>query len=368
MRSVFILICLFAFIPALVFAQPTVPTGLCVNNHCIDEIVERDLSMIAPASVDINNFYPGHYMSVGYEHRSSFDKIRNIPHFVGVKRNYRWRDIEPAENIYDFSEIEADLAYAQSMGKRLWIVITKTSWNSTSHPITPRYMWKDEKYGCSPQYYGNYERSVQAGGWLPCYWNSHFQDRQAALHQALGNRFNHEPYFSGINLGETSTGSTQWGYSAQALEAAFKQIALDTKRAFPNKTVNQMINYAPYDLATFSAWLAENGIGIGGPDVHLMDSKADSLHAYAYPQYLLYHNVVPTGPDVQGDNYRRNEHLVEPNHENVAETILLGAIEKTNPWYMFWRPIEPYFTEQVIPIVNKHGQLPAAQAFYESMQ
>ena len=349
-------------------AVPAAPGGLCINKqNCARSHHPADAA-VAPASVDINNFYPGHYMSVGYAHRSSFDKIKNNPYFVGVKRNYHWSHIETAEGVYDFSEIEADLAYAQSMGKRLWIVISRTSWNSNSPPDTPRYMWGDAKYGCDPRYYGNYERSAQAGGWLPCFWNSHYQTRQAALYQALGERFNDEPYFSGINMGETSTGKTHWGYSAQALEAAFKKIALDAKAAFPNKVVTQMINYAPYDLAPFSAWLAENGIGIGGPDVHLQASKKDSLHAYAYPQYLKYHDIVPTGPDVQGDNYRRNAHLVTSDYENVAEVILLGAIEKTNPWYMFWRPVEPYFSEQVLPMVDKHGQLPAAKAFYESIQ
>lgn len=119
---------------------------------------------------------------------------------------------------------------------------------------------------------------------------------------------------------------------------------------------------ARYDLYSYTQGLP--GIGIGGPDVHLMPSKAH-LHENAYSQYLKYHDVVPTGPDVQWDNYKRYNEDVR--RANTAEELLVGAIEKMNPYYIFWEAREPYFSDDVVPTLNEFGQLPAAKAFYDSM-
>lgn len=358
------------FSTPLLAAPPAAPTGLCLQTTEGTQCAEDDTTpsspsnIIAPKKVNTNNFHPGHYIRVGdKESVTRINQVLDVPGFVGLKKGYVWRDIESSEGVYDFSQIESDLAYLKSVGKQLWIVIQDTEWSTSNQPKVPAYMWTNSKYGCDPKYYGTYQRSAQQGGWLPCIWNENVLARYKALYAALGKRFNKEPNFEGMNLGETSTGSTDWGYTKEKEKDAFYAKALALKQAFPDKSVTQMMNYATFDLTAFADWLSANGIGIAGPDVHLMPEKIN-LQTNVYPLYVKYHSIVPTGPDVQWDNYERYNSLV--GRANTAEELLLGAISYTNPWYMFWERRDPYFTDDVIPAIKKHGNLPSAKQFYDS--
>jgi hypothetical protein len=101
-----------------------------------------------------------------------------------------------------------------------------------------------------------------------------------------------------------------------------------------------MINYSVFNLVDYAEWLVKNDIGIGGPDLHFMDSKK-TLNETIYPLYLKYHGLVPTGPDLQWDNIERNAMPVD--------ALVKLAIEKTNPNYIFWHRREPSFTKEALP-------------------
>lgn len=362
--------------PAVSFAAaPVVPGGLCIETpegiQCaVAAPVVANPTIIAPKTVNPQNFHPGYYMLVGPNDGTfTFDRIKGNPDFLGVKKVYTWKKLEPAEGQYDFSQIESDLAYLQSIGKRLWIEIRWTTWTSAYPPESPSYMWRNSKYGCDSGYYGSYARSVALGGWLLCSWNANVQARVAALYNALGSRFNSEPYFEGLNVGETSTGypgdtnAAVWGYSATNEANAFKANALAAKRAFPSKTVVQQINYAAFDLTAFASWLVANGIGLGTPDVYT-NKPTNSVVTVIYPLMKASQGAVPIAPDVQWSNYVDNSTAL--GDSNVAETTLKGAITMITPHYLFWENREPFLTDMVVPSVRNYGMLPAAKAFYNS--
>ena len=359
---------LFAFASSTaIAAAPAAPTGLCIDSSTGTLCAPPSSAgnVIAPKGVEPQNFHPGYYVTADYRSvASAVGDIINNPDIVGIKGVYKWVNIEPAEGVYDFSQIESDLATVAAAGKHLWISIQDTAWNSANNPQTPKYMWKDPKYGCDPRYYGSYERSAQSGGWLACIWNENFLARRIALYQALGKRFNNEPYFEGINIDETSTGRThaEYGWSPDSQRYGFLTNALALKKAFPNKVVMQMINFAPYDLAAFSAELVQNGIGLSGPDVSL---RTDRAHP-TYDLELEYHNDAPTGIEIQGQNYTK----INPNTGalNTASDLLQGAKDMINPWYLFWMDRDPYYGNDILPTLNTAEPLPAAQEFYNSMQ
>ena len=373
------------FLSALLFSYPLIslaapppaPEGLCIEaqegiTHCaVDDASPAGMpnpNGVAPRNVNPENFNPGHYLSAGAGDESAaaaFGKIAGQSGFIGGKRIYAWRGLEPARGDYDFSRIEEDLEYLKSIGKRLWIQIGYTQFNGAALPHMPEYMWNNASFGCGPENYGTYKRQAQDGGWIPCYWNDNVKARYVALVDALGARFNDEPYFEGISIGETAmdpaAAALHAGYSIVAIQDAFKDRSRAMKKAFPDKVVMQMVNFAAFDLEEFSAWLAGNGIAIGSPDIILHNS---SLTDVTYPQYLKHHDSVATGPDVQWDNYTRGKPGAGRSY--TAEELLLGAIEETNPWYMFWQMREPYFSDELLPAIGRHGQLPAARRFYES--
>ena len=341
-----------------VHGAPEVPAGLCINNlNCSDV----DLT---PA-----NYNPGYYYSVGQSSaKDAFSELANLAEFKGGKRIYRWRDIEPVKGQYDFTIIEEDLNYLKSIGKQLWIQIFYTQFSGNGTPHVPSYMWNDPSYGCGPDYYGAYKRNTSGGGWIPCWWNKNVSDRLVALFTALGNRFNSEPNVEGITAGETAINTAAAKlvptYNVQAVIDTYKAKALAAKKAFPNKIVFQYINFAPFDLAPFAEWLAQNKIGIGGPDVRL---SSPFLLETVYPLYIKYHDQVVTGQDIQWGNYDEiNKFLGRP---NTPEELLLGAIEKTNPSYIFVHKRDPYFYQVnngILPSIRKYGQPPAAQKYYEN--
>ncbi len=323
------------------------------------------------------NFHPGYYIMVGQnDGRDAFDSIKNNPDFLGVKKVYLWKNIETAENVYNFSEIEQDLAYLQSIGKRLWLEIGYTEWNGTVSPRVPYYMWNDSKYGGNPGRHGAYQAPSYGSApkpedpWYAVIWNTNVQGRFAALYAALGKRFNGEPYLEGVNIGETSM-PVGPGYTSSGIDNAFKVNSLAAKKAFPDKVVLLQPNFYDGDISVFRQWLADNGIGIGVPDVV---PKSSSITFDFAADFLKLHNQIPTAPDVQWDNYERCK---EPPHWSgctapgtyfTSVELLEAVVRETNPWYLTWDATRAEFTRDTIPAVRNYGPLPAAREFYNSQK
>lgn len=366
-----LLLALFCTCTAVV-AAPSPPEKICLSGPSGETCTGTADTPTArgadyPATVKRSEFHPGQYIMVGPNSgTTAYKRVEGESNVIGVKQLYEWRSLETAKGVYDFSQIERDLSYLKAMGKRLFLQIRYTAYNGRSEPKLPKYIWKDSRYGCGVakstdgrRYYGVYPRVTEkSGGWFPCYWDRDLQERFAALYKALGKRFNSEPFIEGIALDETatSTDSAQKakGYSVAGVEEGFKAIALAAKKGFPSKSVIQLVNFAVFDVVTFSTWLEKNGIGIGGPDVSAQPNK---LIAVTYDQYLRLHDRVPTGPNVEWSNYSSSKN-------KSVEHIYEAAVKFTNPWYIFWMTRAPYFENEVIPLVRKRGQPPAAQRFY----
>lgn len=360
-------------LPGIALATvPATPTGLCIQStsgtQCAaNPVATTTTNVAAPTSVNPNNFHPGYYMIVGpNDGINAFNVIANNPDFVGVKKYYNWRNLEPQEGVYDFSQIESDLAYLQSIGKRLFPEIQITNWDTAGPPETPSYMWSDSKYGGNLPYYGAFQYTATSP-WRAIIWNANVQSKLDALYAALGQRFDGEPYFEGINLGETSMEAGP-GFSSAGVENAFKTMSLAAKNAFPDKVVFLQVNFGAFDLSAMRQWLSANGIGFGAPDTFgspdttLLTLNTTSGEWYDYNQY---HSVVPTERDVQWDNYTR---CCDASGNNfTAAEILDFAVQAANPWYMFWVKRDDFFTPDVVPAINNYGPLPAARDFYNSL-
>jgi len=302
-----------------------------------------------PASVDPANFHPGYYAFIA-DHEQIPTNILINPDLVGLKIKYRWKDIEVGKGVYDFSRIESDLALLKRYDKRLFIHITYVEWNAGSTPKTPEYMWKDSSYGGDPRYYGNYERTVQAGGWYPLFWNPNVRRQLVGLYKALGERFRSEEYVEGLVIPETAAARTD-GFDCAGYQQTLKETALAAKAAIGGKVVKQQINFACFDLQEYSAWLAANEISIGAPDLNV----TETLPTTTYPMFRKYYLVIPVGPDVQWDNYERNNMSVKEIRDYIINNL--------EPWYVFWRVREPYFTDEVLPAIFSR-KLPNADQFY----
>lgn len=168
---------------------------------------------------------------------------------------------------------------------------------------------------------------------------------------------NLEPYIEGITPDETSTGANPNG--AEQIYQSFKDLALATKRAFPDRVVTQMINYAPFDLEESAEFLRSNGIATGGPDVHPL--RADGALKTAYAIHKRNRWDTPNSIDIQWCNwdcYRRTF---------TSRDLLEVAVERIDPWYLFWSLHPDYFRDDVVPTVREFP-LPAAREFYDATE
>ncbi|MEO5573659.1 MAG: hypothetical protein ABIR48_04155 [Gammaproteobacteria bacterium] len=305
-----------------------------------------------------SKYHPGHYMRldlVSYDNaKLIYDRIKYEPQFVGVQVRIPWKVLEPRRGVYDFSAVVAQLNYLKSMPtpKRLIIELLDDWTDRYGVPNAPDYLRTAEFE------YGVYKSSI--GKVVARSWNYNVQSREIALFKALGARFNAEPYFEGMILDETATGIRTWewsraNYTAEKAYAGQKRIMSGLKAAFPNTLCIQYINW--YSGASGADELTklrglfnhalQIGMGIGAPDVDVQ------VPHYTYPWYSAYAGSMPLVNSVEWDDWDK----INPatGRKVTAAEIFNFARYKLHLNYIPWSNREPYFTNQVIPLVRRVG-------------
>lgn len=299
-------------------------------------------------------YNPGHYMliwpdSTAAEEGEAIDIANSV--FTGIQGRYSWRELEPSKGVYDFSKIEKDLAYLQSVGKRLVIQFETTRWASTALGF-PQYL-------VSAEYAGGYFRR-KSGVAIAKKYNEKVSARIEALMTALGARFDREPYVEAIVAGETSLGvtvaqdpSTVTDYTVQGWKTEIKAVMSAAKRAFPNTTVIQYINYldrAGEQLVDIVNHAKAIGVGIGGPDITPYDEAAMRVHYKYYPDLA---GQVPLGTAVQWVNYTAKNPMTQKT--NTVTDILEFGVDELHLNYFFWVIRSPYFLRDVVPLLEQRN-------------
>jgi hypothetical protein len=192
----------------------------------------------------------------------------------GVQILYTWKQLEPEEGRYDFSQIERDLAEAERMDRLLWVQLQDRFFLPTARNL-PDYLLEEPQYegGLKQQTTFVGEGEPEGGGWVAMQWNPALRARFQTLIAALAERFDGRIY--GINLPETSAdfGEPDEAFCDAYFEAELENI-LFARRAFEQSYVVQYINFFPcewdndhlYMERFFDAAVAQ-GIGLGGPDI-----------------------------------------------------------------------------------------------------
>jgi hypothetical protein len=199
--------------------------------------------------------------------QSQLGAIRDEPFVQGAQIRYSWADLEPSNGVYDFSSIESDLNYLASMEtpKRLVAQILDRKLHTTDRAgSVPGYLLSD------PQYNGGV--APLKNGFVARLWDPAVMDRVIVLYQALGKRFNNEPYFEGVVTAETSIAldpdsPRPTGYSREALAMQYKRLMTAARKALPNTNVFFYTNYLSGELPDMIRHAHQNQVGVGGPDV-----------------------------------------------------------------------------------------------------
>jgi hypothetical protein len=219
-------------------------------------------------------WHPGHYMMMRNNHNKDAADLgyvrllANEPTVVGILRDWKWRDVETSQGVYDFSEMDAYVAAVQSLStpKRLIIRIENRIFGGQTGHAVPDYMLSD------PAYLGG---DIPIGNGVAArIWDAPVMDRYIALIQAMAQRYDSNPYVEGISSSESAIGFSAAypapaTFSNGALVTQLQRYTAAARLAWAHSNIFIETNYLGSD-ANMQA-LIDTAVGkqavVGGPDV-----------------------------------------------------------------------------------------------------
>lgn len=305
------------------------------------------------------------YSQTNIEHFVFFSRDRELiydssfysnPGISGAQITYAWKRIEPQKEKYDFSEIEEDLTFLDSKGKKLFIQIQDVTFSS-ARILTPNYMLNDSIYhgGSAPQYWENEEGKLVKGGWVARRWDPAVANQYRKLLIALAEQF--DGRIEGINMPETAIdvanenginpkGFTDRNY-IEEIKTTMLVLRSHFKKSVPILYANFMPGDSKEDLKELYDFALEIGHGMGGPDIKVY-RKGQMENSYPLIRNIA--DSVPIGMAVQEGNYSLD------NPKTDQQVTILEILDfaqnflKTD--YIFWCTEEPYYTNEVIPLLK----------------
>lgn len=284
----------------------------------------------------------------------------NNKRFEGAQIKYKWKEIEPEKDLYDFSKIWEDYNYLHKFDKKIWIQLQDATFNPKYNPV-PDYLLSEENDGGSVE-------SLDEGkldGWVAKRWNANVQYRFSLLLNALGEEFDGK--IGGINLQETALEVSKKDnptFNPEIYSQSIKIRMSALKEAFPNTITLQNANFMPGEwlpwedkgyLRSIYDYGEEIGVGLSAPDL-MVQNRGQLNHALA----MMYEGnfSVPLGISVQDGNYigKTNTDKVPSKRENIVPMLHAFAKDFLNVEFMFWSYQEPFYSEDLLPCFQTSDQ------------
>lgn len=281
---------------------------------------------------------------------------------LGAQLKYTWRELEPERDRYEVGPILDDLAYLEGQGKRLFVQLQEVSFDERVN--VPDYLVDDPEFGGGVARQYEWERSDDSDatfdGWVPRRWDPAVRERFARLLDVLGREL--DGRIEGINLPETAVGFGESGkmypegYTPEGYFEGIKAIMTSAGDAFPRSTVIVYANFMPGEalpeedrgfLRGVYEHAEASGVGVGGPDL-LPHRRGQQTHSL--PLIAARAAEIPAGLAVQWGN------LEDVNPRTglpvTVEELYGFARDSLRLDYIFWGVQEPYYSEDVLPLLE----------------
>jgi hypothetical protein len=261
-------------------------------------------------------------------HLKNIKEIGGVAAIEGVQIRVWWHDLEPAKGVYDFSRIDAYLSAlaTQPTPKRLVIRVMDRRFNTSSPDgIVPSYLR-------SNYWDGGVARSKT--GYVARLWDPRIMQREIALFQALGKRYDSHPLLEGFATEETALGLRAPypdGYSTATLEAQYERFA---------KAVHPTILHT--NLFIYTNWLGGDAtmtrllqalivpqVAAGGPDI-VPNDPTQAQQIYSGMKGSDFRGVLPLAGSAEAAELGGNGPGFTPQqiHAYAASVLHLN--------YVFW--------------------------------
>jgi hypothetical protein len=294
-------------------------------------------------------FNPGHYTALLRSHGALVymqDTLR--PGTRGLMKRYTWRKLEPTAGNYDFAGIAADLAWAQSYGQQLIVMIEdKTFINEDP----------------APAYLGGYVRPNMGGGYTMVRWDPTVTTRWKALVQAMGARFDAHPNFEGIATQETALSLSQatltaLNYTPEKYRDAYIDTLTSALASLPRSRVIWYQNFFAGNqgyIGTIAKAVGPKGVVMAGPDNQ--PDRAD-LQMNSYPYFAQYKGLMHMGIQVEDICYNHLHATPSPTKYWTPAELTSYAQDKLNANYLIWvriakpNPSDAYTWYDALPVIQ----------------
>ncbi len=282
-------------------------------------------------------WYPGHYLFVcdDVAHTGIKESRRNLvkddANWAGYLCMYWWADLEPTQNGYDFSMIEADLAKCAADGKRMIIRLMERSYHGTSRPEPlPAYI-------ASASGRWTYENIIYAKLWEPA-----INERLCLLIEALFAAFEDDEYFQGIMMEEsTMSGVTsQAGYTHAKMAAWWEKMGQRGGSAASHALFFGNFNYGysssetnPTRAQIMQQLATVDRIGLGASDCRMPGDRnaPNGVFGYSFPWW----NYAGIAPLIAGIEY--NTYTTDASRPTrSAKDYIDYAVDQVKLNFMTW--------------------------------
>ncbi len=299
---------------------------------------------------------PRHYMLVFKMDTGRITKIADNPDFDGLQMVMDWKTVEPAKDKFNFSLVDSVLNIAQFYSKKVVFQFQYKTFQGKP-PAVPDYLLTDPYYQGGVVYYPDSSSSAKL-------WIKAVTNRLDTVFQAMGHHFGHHPALEGMNLPETATYSSGGDYNLKAYMNGIMANISHLRAAFPDSVfIIQYLNWLPGSgpmnklidnlrmIADHTTTLVNTGFG--GPD-----NKIQTYPNPAFTPVMTFQHEYDGRAVLANATQWNDYNYINPHTGKTvtAEEILRYSADSLKDDYIFWLEREPYFTSEVIPVLQLYRE------------
>lgn len=297
----------------------------------------------------------------GYNEKLNLKNYQNIlsnPCVEGAQVVYTWKELEPEKGVYNFSRIEKDLNFLDSIHKKLFIQLQDRSFQPNVVYV-PDYIRKDQIYhgGVAMQYDFSGPSHPITEGWVARVWDPAVNRRFQILIKRLAKQFDGRIY--GINLPETAVNfdpkNPPEGFTSDKYFHAELENIRMLRQAFHQSFVIQYVNFFPNEwnndhnyMGRLFSYAVQHNIGLGGPDV--IPYRTGQMKN-SYPFFHKYKGKInPVGMAIQEPDYTYKN--PNTNHYYNFSDFYSFANNYLGATILFWSTKQPFLSKELTPEIN----------------